>query len=272
MTPTQSSVQVLLDMRAGAHLETTRVQFSRARPAVPARVRQRGRISEIPELLLQFAALSSPLALPVAWAPSLAAPCAEEERAESWVNSGLATARAQRLALPRPCSEQQVGVAGSVDGGGGRGDGGAGGLGGGGVGGGGEGGARLHSAAPTSRPGPRALARELAGGLARQLGYSTCEAIRFLLLGALLVQYRGAAAAGRAAPQGSEEDGNDASTVLLERNTSAGIGAYAKGMMLRTNSMAPFFASVMLCAFLIHKVAVLISSLPLQRAPPLGRL
>jgi len=88
------------------------------------------------------------------------------------------------------------------------------------------------------RPGLRALAVQLSKSLARQLLRTASEAVRFVLLATLLVQY---------CPE--DNDDEEAEPPALK-----------------------VLVAVALAAFLLHKFAVLSVSLPPMRAPPAGRL
>lgn len=107
-------------------------------------------------------------------------------------------------------------------------------------------------------PGPKALARQLAKGFARQVALTASEALRFVLLGTLLVQYRAAASAGG----GPEDDGDE------PLKPSARFSEVA--VLARTGGRA--LAALALALFLIHKNAVLAASLPAPRPPPETRL
>jgi len=118
------------------------------------------------------------------------------------------------------------------------------------------------------KPGPQILARHLAGGFCHQLAFIATEAMRFVLLGTLLVQYSEVA-----------EDGDNISGAkgLLRGAASHMLPAARKseespmllGPLAQTCGRVLLF--IILTIFLFHKLAVLTASLPPQRARPAHR-
>jgi len=120
------------------------------------------------------------------------------------------------------------------------------------------------------KPGPQILARHLAGGFFHQLAFIATEAMRFVLLGTLLVQYSEVA-----------EDGNDSSGTEgpLRGGAShmpilpAGRRSEESPMLLGPSAQTcgKMLLAIIMTVFLFHKLAVLMVSLPPQRARPARR-
>lgn len=131
------------------------------------------------------------------------------------------------------------------------------------------------------RPGLGALLHQCFKGLAKQLAFIASEALRFAILGALLVQYTAAAALGtRRRPC---EDAHAVSRDAGRTITTAGSWLSAPRKCLSSWQVAALqpgatqlgvrvLAIGALGIFLLYKLAVITTSLPPQRAPPSWRM
>eukprot|EP00927_Polykrikos_kofoidii_P042696 TRINITY_DN36748_c0_g1_i1.p1 TRINITY_DN36748_c0_g1~~TRINITY_DN36748_c0_g1_i1.p1 ORF type:complete len:545 (+),score=59.06 TRINITY_DN36748_c0_g1_i1:221-1636(+) len=133
------------------------------------------------------------------------------------------------------------------------------------------------------RPGLKAFLRRLAAGCARQVALALSEAVRFAILGAILVEYSVSAdsRSGVMGPlshrweayhamkrshcfgRGGLSDHHDGNKVMTAADS---------GRIALQSAFPSFVASVGLGMFLVHKVLVLLASLPTGRLPPQRRL
>jgi len=105
------------------------------------------------------------------------------------------------------------------------------------------------------RPGPQALAMQLFRGFAKHVARTSVEAVRFVFLGTLLVQYHTTSTGGL----------RDKLPGPIEEEEPEG------ACSSRPKAFAAL-APLALALFLLHKLVVLSVSLPPQRPPPTSRL